>query len=381
MKMKNRVIALIVISALLLSSISLVLSLTSMTFITDWERYINNPILVGSGAYPNIYAPSVLIENSLWKMWYGGWEAGYYPHDRIYRARSNDGLNWIKEGMVLNIGASGTWESDHVNDPSVVKVGAKYYMYYTGASLATQDQIGLATSLDGLNFTKAVGNPILPRVAGTWENWVARPTVIYEDGKFRMWYDARDIDGMCKNIGYAESVDGTNFTRRTTPVLSIRGALKEIANPNVIRLPDGRYLMVMDGWGPLPSLDLYMAISNEGIDWTFYPNNENPEPVLVHGQAGFDTVAITTSHLIIPPASPPEKIWLFFGGSTVPTLDRNTIGVAFAPLPSPPVGGKAFPINIPQLLAPYIGLASTILVATAATTIYVKHVKRRKKKQ
>ena len=49
-----------------------------------------------------------------------------------------------------------------------------------------------------------------------------------------------------------------------------------------------------------------------------------------------------------------------------------------------PVGGIYIPVNKLALLASYIGLASTILVATAATAataIYVKRVKRRKKKQ
>jgi len=56
------------------------------------------------------------------------------------------------------------------------------------------------------------------------------------------------------------------------------------------------------------------------------------------------------------------------------------------PPPEGGVGGVSFPINVVPvdkfgLLAPYIGLASTILVATAATAIYVKRVKRRKEKQ
>ena len=46
-----------------------------------------------------------------------------------------------------------------------------------------------------------------------------------------------------------------------------------------------------------------------------------------------------------------------------------------------PVGGIVVPVDKFGLLAPYIGLASTILVATAATTIYIKHLKRRKEKQ
>ena len=51
-----------------------------------------------------------------------------------------------------------------------------------------------------------------------------------------------------------------------------------------------------------------------------------------------------------------------------------------------PVGGTSVPIVVPidksaTLLAPYVGLASTIIVATVATAVYAKRVKRRKEKQ
>jgi hypothetical protein len=45
------------------------------------------------------------------------------------------------------------------------------------------------------------------------------------------------------------------------------------------------------------------------------------------------------------------------------------------------VGGIVVPVDKFGLLAPYIGLASTALVAIVATSAYVKHVKRRKEKQ
>jgi hypothetical protein len=53
----------------------------------------------------------------------------------------------------------------------------------------------------------------------------------------------------------------------------------------------------------------------------------------------------------------------------------NTIYMEFHPKP---VGGTIISVDKLGLLAPYIGLASTILVATATTTICVKRVKRRK---
>jgi hypothetical protein len=49
--------------------------------------------------------------------------------------------------------------------------------------------------------------------------------------------------------------------------------------------------------------------------------------------------------------------------------------------PQTRVGGVVVSVDKLGLLAPYIGLASTILVATVATAVYVKRVKRRKEKQ
>ena len=46
-----------------------------------------------------------------------------------------------------------------------------------------------------------------------------------------------------------------------------------------------------------------------------------------------------------------------------------------------PVGGIWVPVDKFSLLAPYIGLVSAILAATAATAIYAKRIEHRKKKQ
>jgi hypothetical protein len=69
---------------------------------------------------------------------------------------------------------------------------------------------------------------------------------------------------------------------------------------------------------------------------------------------------------------PPEIIIL----NSVATVTGN---VSYFFLPT--VGGVVVPVDKFGLLAPYIGLASTVLVATCATVIYVNHVKRRKENQ
>ena len=55
--------------------------------------------------------------------------------------------------------------------------------------------------------------------------------------------------------------------------------------------------------------------------------------------------------------------------------------IGVSPIPDEyPVGGISVPVDKFGLLAPYIGLGSTLIAATAATAIYVKRVKHRNKK-
>lgn len=69
-------------------------------------------------------------------------------------------------------------------------------------------------------------------------------------------------------------------------------------------------------------------------------------------------------------------------GSTSTTITVTSGGTYTAHYGAAPgVGGIVIPIDNMGLLAPYVGLGSTILVATFATAIYVKRVKRRREKQ
>ena len=89
--------------------------------------------------------------------------------------------------------------------------------------------------------------------------------------------------------------------------------------------------------------------------------------------------------------------WLFFTGTVVGSTDVKLVKFGdphdgfgavshwdyvawkYGYYPPSPVGGVLVPVDKFGLLAPYIGVYSTILVAAAATAIYVKRVKRRKK--
>jgi hypothetical protein len=107
----------------------------------------------------------------------------------------------------------------------------------------------------------------------------------------------------------------------------------------------------------------------------------NPSPGTYSYQAG--TVVSVTA---IPNANYKLDHWELDGnniGSANPisiTMNTNhNLHAVF--IYSPGVGGIVIPVDKFALLAPYIGLTSTIIVATVATVIYVKRVKRGKEKQ
>ena len=211
----------------------------------------------------NIYAPSVLIDGGKWKMWYGG--QGKDGHDRISYAESVDGKQWKRFGVVLE-----DKTANHINDPSVIKVGNTFYMYFTRAEKFVIDRICVATSTDGLHWDQRR----LALDAGPKDSWdslsVGRPTAIYDSGIFKMWYDGRKdfppgtpVTGVPvsseshRYVGYATSKDGLNWQRHgDKPVFG-----KDAGGIDVKRIGES-YIMLYESHGGTGH-----AKSSDGIHW------------------------------------------------------------------------------------------------------------------
>ena len=69
------------------------------------------------------------------------------------------------------------------------------------------------------------------------------PCVMYEDGRYLMWYcgSRNDVERRVFNLGLAESDDGKAFTRRTASVLSF-GDNRSILTPCLLRGENGEVL-------------------------------------------------------------------------------------------------------------------------------------------
>lgn len=173
----------------------------------------------------------------------------------------------------------GDWDGDGVRYPMVLDdgggVGGRFKMYYVGSGPAGGD-IGVATSPDGLTWTRHPGNPVI--TASGWSaDGMEAPFVLKEGSTaYKMWYSGFNEDGC--GIGLATSSNGLDwFEHPDNPVLEPGS---DDWNNNCVFHPvvshDGTqyemWLLTIGGGGSgTPSFAF--ATSPDGIDWTWHPNN------------------------------------------------------------------------------------------------------------
>ena len=284
----------------------------SVVWPEDWFLLKFNPVLTpsaGTGVQgaDNIYAPHILPHNGQWWMWYGG--QGNDGHDAIFVAFSDDLVTWSKYGGNANpIPVVDHGSSNHVNDPSVVFVGGTFFMYYTEAPVAEEDEVHLATSTDGLNWVKQ-GAVIDVGAPGSWESdRVGRPSVIHEDGEFRMWYDGQ-IFGVGRHVGTATSPDGFTWTKHSgNPIVLYEGAID-------VQRVGGFYVMLAEGHN---STNHYTSF--DGLDW------QNEGTIFEKSGNSYDAFGQVTPHLVMQQGNP---VAIFFGGASDVCWCKNRIAVAF----------------------------------------------------
>lgn len=192
---------------------------------------------------------AVLKEGDTYKMFY---IASTMYHDRYYTglATSSDGISWTRVSSIPVLSPGNNESSVFAN--SVVKVNGTYYLYYT--SKGTQGtSICLATSQNGQSFQKFSGNPVLTATV-SWEgNGIYEPSVIYTNNKFMMIYTT--VSDEVAAFGEASSADGQQWQKEShNPVFSknntVNGwGLGSIAYPSLLRTPH-EYRIYYTGLNP-----------------------------------------------------------------------------------------------------------------------------------
>ncbi|MEK9137789.1 MAG: hypothetical protein AAB393_11755, partial [Bacteroidota bacterium] len=136
-----------------------------------WQRHANNPVLPAwSGAlddpsrYRYVYTPSVLAipsagtaDQASYKMWFSSGALGS-SHFALSYAISSNGTDWFlyARNPVLSVGPPGSFDSQWIVAPYVMRIGNEYRLYFTGSD-NSHWQMGIATSSDGIKWAKYPG--------------------------------------------------------------------------------------------------------------------------------------------------------------------------------------------------------------------------------
>ena len=113
----------------------------------------------------------------------------------------------IHSNPVLLGGSPGDFDELHVCDPALAKVGNAVYMYYSGLGKGL-DSIGLATSQNGIDFTKK-GLVLTGRA----------PDILFKNGSFHIFYVLDNAKGGY-DVFSAVSDDGIHFKKIEQPVIA-----------------------------------------------------------------------------------------------------------------------------------------------------------------
>ncbi len=220
-------------------------------------------------------------------------DVSWRPEKALAVTFSDDGIHWEKPVITLGCDPSTGWE-DIVNRNCVLPdpAGNGWLMWYTGQVWNGdhgRSWIGLARSEDGISFHRFRKDPVLSPETPFERESVMNPFVLYEDGRFRMWYAAGETyepNAIC----FAESEDGEHW--RKDPHNPVFTAAPEneyererIGACDVLREEDGGYLMFYIGYRDIHTASISAARSRDGITgWVRVPEN----PLVTPTPGGWD---------------------------------------------------------------------------------------------
>ncbi|MEA1898086.1 MAG: DUF2341 domain-containing protein, partial [Bacteroidota bacterium] len=247
--------------------------------------------------------------------------------------------NWTRyPGNPVLSYTPGTWDASDILFPNVIKIGIEYYLYYSGST----DEVGLATSPNGKDFTKicsgigGTSKVLAKGTSGEWDDDYAwGHAVVYHNSTFYMFYTGRDDATGTEDIGVATSSDGINFSKyANNPILYHGGTgwrQYHLCHMDVVWDTDNNvWIMLVSGMQGSPSgqetIGRYYCSEAE-FPYTWHEDAGNP--VIDFGtQPGVD------DYHCYHPKIFPEKVdglWYVYytsatGYSTGRTISRATTG-------------------------------------------------------
>lgn len=248
--------------------------------------------------------------------------------------------DWVDYGIFLNAGAEGQWDYYLWGGFafSVIKNDEVYYLYYQGSSDYRTDYdesvlwraIGVATSQDGIHFSKFDGNPVLtwfPNQYGE-EGAVSSGVTLGKAGETILFYGANSQEGptsVNSDVRVAASLNGFSFTD-LGPVLDRTDSLI---------------------WGGGDELFAVDAIYNSGKWIVYYIPNGTTESGLLGVAYGHDYNALDQTSAVLSNGQP-IPVW---GTAGHVQLDENTYAMVLNHVREKRTEVRLMSVRTPNLLS------------------------------
>lgn len=198
--------------------------------INDPEKvldYSKTPVLtngdLGHFDEHGVFPASILDIGEKKYMYYVGWVRGFESpmfYASIGLAISEDNGETFQKVFKSPILSRSEFDPCMVTSPNVIKVGNEYLMSYVSGinwyrkhdnNLQSKYHIKLATSKDGIKWER--NGKILIDFKNKEETNIARPSVIFEQGIYHMWFSYIEKNSKYK-MGYATSKDFIQWDRK-----------------------------------------------------------------------------------------------------------------------------------------------------------------------
>ena len=325
-----------------------------------------------------VYGPDVIYNPAdaaaPYRMWYSG-RAGVFGG--IGYATSTDGITWVKYPSfgplplaVVSHGAAGSADSFSAADPTVLKDGSTWKMWYTGDD-STKKRVAYATSVDGITWAKG-GKVIAPEDAGSNANIAMgafAPTVWRTASGYSMLLTGRKLVGQGvfqTKLMSSNSADGVTWSGPSV-ALNTAGSNQNFDYSN-LNSPE----LFQDPGTPAPYKLYYsgntidangnfhtrvgLATSSNGSSFNKVNGSQTGGSVLDVGPAGtsFDGRQASGVSAVAPPGATPAFAGFYWGtrGSDFkPRLGEATSadGSTWVKVPvSAPDGGALFGLGNPN---------------------------------
>ena len=187
---------------------------------THWVKSPLHPVLTygGYGSWDShaVGVNTVLFRNGVFKMWYGGDNSSIIATGS---AQSTDGVTWTKYAgnPILTPGPSGSFDAREAAIIAMDWHDSLAVGLYESVSGVGAETFSIATSADGITWTKSPGNPVYTPSAPAWDGYaIGGGTLLWTNGRYTCWYSGYS--------GYYWSV-GMAFLQRPGALVVTPGAL------------------------------------------------------------------------------------------------------------------------------------------------------------